>query len=84
MWRQRIHPIAMLIQDLIEYIVCITDNRHSWDTYFIYNNQCYITSNIKNIIIDYNIDNKSIETNTDDWSKCYIEEEQDLIGFDAF
>ena len=74
----------MLIKELIEYILYLTDNHHNWYSYFIYNNQCYITSNIKNIIIDYNIDNKSIETNTDDWSKCYIEDEQDLIGFDAF
>ena len=81
MWRITIHPIGEIVQDLIEYILCLTDKAHNWNTYLIYNNDLFITNNIQKIIYAYNIECKSIES-TELYSIKSMDNEQDLEGFE--
>ena len=79
MWRIIVHPIGEIVQDLIEYILSLTDKYHSWYTYLIFNNDLFITNNIKKMIYAYNIEYNSIESTGSAPSMDY---EQDLEGFE--
>ena len=84
MWRITVHPIGELMQDLIEYILGLTDKYHSWYTYMIFNNDLFITNNIQKMIYAYNIEYNSIESTGSEstGSAPSMDYEQNLEGFE--